>query len=99
MVFMLMIISTGITLSQSERELIRTYATQKVNERLRRENATLADQQSYVERFVEEQRKKLEFKKVTIPLVFHIVYRPGADYPSEEQVYSQIDALNRDFSK
>ncbi len=96
-VMMLTLVSTSVALSQQE--IYRSYATQKVNQRLKREITTLADQQSSVERFVEEQRKTLQFKKVTIPIVFHIIYIPGQQYPSEEQVYAQIDALNRDFSK
>ncbi|MFN3666291.1 MAG: T9SS type A sorting domain-containing protein [Sediminibacterium sp.] len=97
MVLMLLLSSTGVALSQQA--LYRTYATQKVNARLKGADPALADQQSYVERFIEEQKKKLQFKKVTIPVVFHVIYAPGRAYPSEEQVYSQVDALNRDFSK
>ncbi len=96
-VMMLILFSTGAAFSQ--REILRSYATQKVNERLKRSNATLANQQSSVERFIAEQSKKLQFKKLTIPVVFHVVYAVGQSYPSEEQVYAQIEALNRDFSK
>lgn len=34
-----------------------------------------------------------------LPLVFHVLYHPNQPYPSEEQVLSQIEALNRDFSQ
>lgn len=94
---MLTLLSTSVVFSQAER--YRTYTTQKVNERLKRTNVALANQQSQVERFIAEQSKKIQFKKLTIPVVFHIVYAAGQEYPSEAQVYSQIEALNRDFSK
>jgi hypothetical protein len=34
---------------------------------------------------------------VTLPVVVHVVYRTDAENVSDEQVASQIDALNRDF--
>jgi hypothetical protein len=34
-----------------------------------------------------------------LPLVFHILYHPEQPYPKEEQVLSQIEALNRDFAQ
>lgn len=34
-----------------------------------------------------------------LPLVFHILYQPDQPCPKEEQVLSQIEALNRDFAQ
>lgn len=70
-VSMLMVFSISVAFSQAE--LIRNYANQKVNNRLRQENASLANQQSSVEHFIEEQKKKLQFKRVTFPVVFHLI--------------------------
>ena len=36
---------------------------------------------------------------ITLPVVVHIIYKTNAENISNEQVYSQIDALNRDFNK
>ena len=47
----------------------------------------------------EEFKKNAKFKKVVLPLVFHVLYKAGAEYPSEAQVLSQVDALNKDFDK
>ncbi len=35
---------------------------------------------------------------ITIPVVVHILYKDAADNLSREQVFSQIEALNRDFA-
>lgn len=43
--------------------------------------------------------KAPKFKKVILPLVFHIIAKPGETAPDMKQVQSQIDALNRDFDK
>jgi len=83
----------------AQQKTYRNFATQKVNERLTKLDTNLMVKQSNVEFFIESQKKKLKFAKITIPLVFHILYAKGQPAPSEEQVYSQIEALNRDFSK
>jgi len=83
----------------AQQKIFRNYSTQKVNERLAKEDVQLLDKQGNVEFFIENKKKKLQFKKVTIPVVFHILYVQGQNYPSADQVYTQIDALNRDFSK
>jgi len=62
------------------------------------ENPALFEEKSMLERFVQEQKNKIEFKKTMIPIVFHILYNPGSFYISSEQVLSQIEALNSDFS-
>lgn len=97
LMIMLTLFSTIVAFAQQK--IYRSYTTQKVNERLAKEDTLLLDKQATVEYFIEDQKKKLKFNKTTIPVVFHIVYTQGQKYPSEEQVYSQIDALNRDFSK
>jgi hypothetical protein len=97
-VLLLTLFSIGIALPQNKQQY-RNFATQAVDAKIKKENQSVASQQAKIEQFVSVQKKKLAFKKVIIPVVFHILYSPGSIYPSEEQVYSQIDALNRDFSK
>lgn len=86
-------------LAIAQQKTYRNFATQKVNDRLSKEDSFLLRKQAAVEYFIENQKKKLQFKKITIPVVFHILYSQGQNFPSVDQVYSQIDALNRDFSK
>lgn len=83
----------------AQQKTYRNFSTQKVSERLTKLDTTLLGKQSNVEYFIEGQKKKLKFTKITIPIVFHILYAKGQTAPSEEQVHSQIEALNRDFSK
>lgn len=83
----------------SQEEMVyRKLATQAVETRMKLENPALVEEKSMLERFVQEQKNKIEFKKITIPVVFHILYHPGSFYISSDQVLSQIDALNSDFS-
>ena len=37
--------------------------------------------------------------EITIPVVVHIVYNSDIDNISDEQIFSQMKALNRDFNK
>ncbi len=39
-----------------------------------------------------------DLKKIIIPVVVHVIYREESDNISMEQIYSQIDVLNRDFN-
>lgn len=89
----------SISIAFAQQKIYRNFATQKVNERLAKADTTLRGKQGSVEFFIDGQKKKLTFNKITIPIVFHIIYAKGQEAPSEEQVYSQIEALNRDFSK
>jgi hypothetical protein len=98
-VLLLALGSVGVALSQERDVSFRRYFTQKVYQRLSQQNPSLINEQNDLNVFVSKERRKIIFKKVTIPVVFHIVYSSGQLYPSEEQVYSQIEALNRDFSK
>ncbi len=57
-----------------------------------------------IQKWIAENKNKPNQKKegiITIPLVFHVVWssnNPSSNI-SDEQIYSQIDALNRDFRK
>ncbi|AEE51474.1 M43 family zinc metalloprotease [Haliscomenobacter hydrossis] len=84
---------------QSQDTILRNYATQKINLRLKKERGEVLQNQNKAEAFVATESKKIKFKKLKLPLVFHILYAAGKEYPSEKQVLSQIDALNRDFSQ
>lgn len=82
----------------SKRSDFRRYYTQKMNLSL---NAIDQDYQLYLsklERQVFETKPGLNTEKITIPIVFHILYAPGRPYPAEEQVWWQLAALNRDFA-
>lgn len=79
--------------------ILRQYATQKANLRLKKDSRETLENQSKVESFIAAESKKIKFKKLRLPLVFHILHTPGKEYPSEKQILSQIEALNRDFSQ
>lgn len=52
-----------------------------------------------LERLVTSTRLHTRGADVTIPVVVHVVYNNDTENISDEQVYSQIDVLNRDFNK
>jgi hypothetical protein len=86
-------------IAQAPTRLYRQYATQRVQARLLRENPETGKKLAEIERHVVEFNLKGAPKQALIPVVFHIVYVPGEAYPDEEQVYSQLAALNRDFAR
>ena len=47
----------------------------------------------------EQYRRVKQLPSTTIPIIFHIIHHTDEEKISEAQVYSQIDALNRDFGE
>lgn len=45
-----------------------------------------------------EQHPAPRNERLTVPLIFHVVYEAGSEPVRREQILSQIDALNRDFN-
>ena len=43
--------------------------------------------------------KQAQMAKVTIPVVFHVLYNSPQQNISDEQIFSQLDVLNADFSR
>lgn len=62
-------------------------------------SAVVKTQRDNIEKLSKDYKKAPKFKKVILPVVFHVLYKPGTTYPTEAQVLSQLDALNRDFDK
>ncbi|MEZ4887740.1 MAG: M43 family zinc metalloprotease [Chitinophagales bacterium] len=64
---------------------------------------TLKLMEAYTKKYVEKHQKQSEkiAEVITIPVVFHVVYtsnRPASNI-SEAKIYSQLEALNRDFRR
>lgn len=85
--------------AQTPNRIYRQYATQEVMARLEKENPQYLASQSAIERFLYSDKFKVESKKLTIPVVFHILYNAGEVFPSPEEINAQLAALNRDFGE
>jgi hypothetical protein len=65
----------------------------------------LAGRLSAVESFIQHQQTNMRItgsgaaSVIQIPVVVHVVYKTNADNISDEQIISQIQALNRDFRR
>ncbi|MDX2190971.1 MAG: M43 family zinc metalloprotease [Bacteroidota bacterium] len=88
---------SGFVFAQNGK-FIRSYATQKANLKITKNSSEIKEQKSQIERHIKSIQNKVKFKKIIIPIVFHVLYVDGDRYPDEDQVYSQLDALNRDFA-
>ena len=80
----------------------RQCGTQQVNERLCEEHYGLREKQSRIEDGIQRsiatgEAQRVTRKLITIPVVVHVVYKAAAENVSDEQIASQIDALNRDY--
>ena len=82
-----------VVLSQGVRKL----GTQRMKAIIEVDPLVIA-KRSEIERQIKRNRLTQQIGEITIPVVFHVLYAPGSDYPSAAQIQSQIDALNRDFS-
>lgn len=75
----------------------RVYATQQVHNRLLSENPDFADKLQAMEDHIKNYGLSGEGRKDTIPVIFHILYTQGQNYPGGVQIQAQLNALNRDF--
>lgn len=57
-----------------------------------------AELQAYINKAKAENRRLGASDVVTIPVVFHVIWNIEAENISEEQIQSQLDVLNEDFS-
>ncbi|MEM9887282.1 MAG: zinc-dependent metalloprotease [Bacteroidota bacterium] len=83
----------------SAQSLRRHYATQKVNRQLLSQVTEHASAQRKVRQFLASYQQRTSFEIKTIPVIFHVVHHETQERISEAQIYSQIEALNRDFSQ
>ena len=83
----------------------RNCGTQSYIEVLRSAQPQLQNKLSNIEAFL--QRQKMNFRVdgnfanpvIVIPVIVHVIYNDGSQNLSDDQVKSQVDALNRDFRR
>lgn len=80
-------------------EMLRKITTDSFQRSTIVHNSTSNGNKVAIEKQTQDFMKSPKFKKVVLPLVFHIISRSGETAPDITQVQSQIDALNRDFDK
>jgi hypothetical protein len=88
---------SGDSLAQT-RTHYRKIVTREVHERLMRENPEVTEARHAIEQQTARFQKSGSTSEVTIPVVFHIVYHTEQERVNEDQVRSQLEALNRDFN-
>ncbi|MEL7119636.1 MAG: zinc-dependent metalloprotease [Bacteroidota bacterium] len=94
---MLMLANSNFGFSQERN--YRRYETQNVHQRLLKEYPEMKERIQQIERFVSTYEANNSNGKITIPVVFHVFFQEGQDYPSTEQIVSQLETLNRDFNR
>jgi hypothetical protein len=97
LIILLTIISFSISQDQSEL-LIARITTMEYMDSLSLENPAYHDQVKDIEKKNKKFKKKGIKEDYILPVVFHIVQSNGMPEISEEQIFSQIDALNRDYN-
>ncbi|PVX44324.1 pregnancy-associated plasma protein-A [Flavobacterium sp. 103] len=90
----------GSEISQLDSPTLRSCATQEVLEAQLKEDPTLAVRMNQIEAFTKEAvlTKRLVNGKVVIPVVVNLLYRTSAENISDNQIQSQIDVLNKDYT-
>ena len=94
---LLVFLTLSVSISAQEEAPLRKFYTQKVQARIET-NAAVQEARSAIEREVEEAKRSKQPKKLIVPVVFHILYSGATAYPNNDQVASQLTALNRDFA-
>jgi hypothetical protein len=80
-------------------DILRQITTDTFQKSVEVNNVATKANRAMIEKQTQDFLKAPKFKKVILPLVFHIIAKPGETAPDMKQVQSQIDALNRDFDK
>ena len=75
-------------------ELLKNYLVE--NPQMHQE---LEELEGQIARQIASQKLQTRSADITLPVVVHIIYKTNTENISDEQVYSQIEALNRDFNK
>lgn len=81
----------------------RSCGTMEVHDRMMREDAEYARNQASIEKFTQEYIKANPTAKtgtiITIPVVFHVVYRLAGENIPDSRLLEQLDVLNQDYAK
>lgn len=92
------ILSVLITPGISQK-MYRKFETKRYQDYLLNSNQASEADYEKIKKHALEFKKNPKIKKVTLPLVFHIIYATGDNYPNQEKVIAQVEAVNRDFGK
>lgn len=77
---------------------VRRYYTQIMNQGLNVADTSFGKTQRGQEKEIFENRTFLKVEKIDVPIVVHVLYTPGTTYPSEQQIWWQLENLNKDFA-
>ncbi len=91
-----LVVATNFSYSQA-----RNCESMNVLQQLQNNDPLLEQRMEAIERFTEDYVKQPSLQRavVTIPVVFHIVYRTNTENISAAQIQSQLDVLNLDFRR
>jgi hypothetical protein len=76
----------------------RKYYTQIMNNSVAIDNADFLSMERNLNRNLFENNRFVRSDKITVPIVFHVLYARGQNYPSIEQIIWQLETLNSDFA-
>ena len=81
----------------AQEEIQRHFATQSIHQQKIYQNTEWKLRLQQMEKQIADFTLNGLQEKITIPIVFHVVYSNEQEKISTEQIYSQLAALNRDF--
>lgn len=96
LIIALILLHTTLAFSQKE-STVRRYATQIFMDQMLKENARFKENQAQIETYIKEYSITANPKKVTIPLVFHIIQSPNQSRIELSAIEQQMAILNNSF--
>ena len=99
-IYLFLLLLVGFAGRAQDRENgVRHYATQQRELAAKQSGMLPVDSLSHYERIIHEFHRRGQIGPITIPVVFHVLYQQGStSYPSELDVYEQLQATNEDFN-
>lgn len=75
----------------------RVYMTQTVHKQLLENVEGYSDKLEVMENYIRDYGNTGNDRLDTIPIVFHVLYRPGSIHPELEHINAAVERLNHDF--
>jgi len=96
----------ALPLFSQKNDMIRCHTKEKLEMAIQKDPSILLKKnhsQKSMDQWMEKYERSIDFQKsmavVTIPVVFHILYKNNTENISDAQIQSQLDVLNADFRK
>jgi hypothetical protein len=78
---------------------LRHYATQEYNHQRETKNSSIKESRDEIERKYNSYKDEIEFKSISIPVIFHLMKNKANKYPKIKDIEDQVNLINIIFNR